>query len=228
MSNERLKPVERRAAPQPGNADAARGRLLDASAACFAARGYTGTSVRDITRRAHCNVGALTYHFGGKHNAYVAVFEERLDELTRRRVSALHALLSGKPPALATVVRTFALAFLEPLQGSARGRETMQLLLHEMVDGHLPANMIARQMMRPTLAALAEAIDRACPGIAPRRLALCCHSLISQLVHVLQIQRMHEHGRIDDLPAFDIDTTVQHIVCFTCAGVHASIEGSPP
>lgn len=212
--------------PDPGTADAARDRLLAAAAACFAAHGYAGTSVRDITTRARCNVGALTYHFGGKHKAYVAVFEQRLAELTGRRVAALRALLDGDTPALATVVQTFALAFLAPLHGSARGRETMMLLLHEMVDGHLPANMIARQMMRPTLAALAEAIDRACPGLAPDRLALCCHSLISQLVHVLQVQRMHEHGRIDELPAFDIDATVRHIVCFTCAGVRASAEGA--
>lgn len=212
----------------PGTADAARDRLLAAAAACFAARGYAGTSVRDITTRARCNVGALTYHFGGKHNAYVAVFEQRLDELTGRRVAALRALLDGDTPTLATVVQTFALAFLDPLHGSARGRETMMLLLHEMVDGHLPANMIARHMMRPTLAALAEAIDRACPGLLPDRLALCCHSLISQLVHVLQVQRMHEHGRIDALPALDIDTTVRHIVCFSCAGVRASIEGARP
>jgi AcrR family transcriptional regulator len=216
--------MDQRTRSDSGAADAARGRLLAAAAACFAARGYAGTSVRDITTRARCNVGALTYHFGGKHKAYVAVFEERLAELTSRRVAALRALLAGETPALATVVQTFAVAFLAPLHGSARGRETMLLLLHEMVDGHLPANMVARQMMRPTLAALAEAIDHACPGLAPERLALCCHSLISQLVHVLQVQRMHEHGRTDDLPTFDIDATVSHIVVFSCAGVRASLQ----
>jgi AcrR family transcriptional regulator len=215
-----------RAHSEPGTSDAARDRLLAAAAACFAARGYAGTSVRDITARARCNVGALTYHFGGKHKAYVAVFEQRLAELTGRRVAALRALLAGDPPELASVVHTFALAFLAPLHGSVRGRETMLLLLHEMVDGQLPANMIARHMMQPTLAALADAIDRACPGLSPERLALCCQSLIAQLVHVLQVQRLREHGRIDAVPAPDIDATVRHIVRFTCAGVRASIEGT--
>jgi AcrR family transcriptional regulator len=216
------------ARPEAGTAEVARDRLLAAAAACFAARGYAGTSVRDITARANCNVGALTYHFGGKHKAYEAVFEERLAQLTERRVAAMRALLAGDAPELHTVVEAFAVAFLDPLQGSARGRETMTLLLREMVDGHLPASFVAERMVHPTLDALARAIDRACPGLDRSRLALCCHSLVSQLVHVLQVQRMHERGRLTGLPPFDVEATVRHIVCFTCAGVRACAAAPAP
>lgn len=204
-----------------GQADDVRGRLLAAAAACFASKGYSGTTVRDITARADCNVSAVTYHFGGKRKVYVAVFEERLTDLTRHRVDALEVLMRSATPALERVIETFAVAFLDPLRGNERGRETMLLLLREMVDGHLPVSLVAERMVRPTVAALTQALDRACPGLEPARLSLCCHSLISQLVHVLHVQRLHERGRAADLPRFELSQTVQHIVHFTAAGVRA-------
>jgi len=206
--------------------DPARTRLLEAAAACFAAKGYSGTTVRDITSRAGCNVSAVTYHFGGKRKAYEAVYAQRLEDLTRRRVSALHRL--GPAPVLEDVIGTFASAFLAPLHGSERGRETMTLLLREMVDGHLPASLVAQRMVHPTLGALAQALDRACPGLDHRRRALCCHSLISQLVHVLQVQRMHERGRTGGLTGFDLHETVSHIVHFTAAGIRACAQDEAP
>jgi AcrR family transcriptional regulator len=212
----------------PGHEDAApdpaRRRLLDAAAACFARRGYAGTTVRDITTRARCNVGAVTYHFGGKHKVYVAVFEERLSELTRRRVGALGSL--GPAPALEQVIRTFAVAFLDPLQGSARGRETMMLLLRELVDGQLPASLVTERMVRPSLGALTQALERACPGLAREGLALCAQSLVSQLVHVLHLQRLHERGRASSVPPIDLERTLGHIVRFSAAGVRACREQS--
>lgn len=204
-----------------GNGDDSRHRLLEAAATCFAASGYSGTTVRDITARAGCNVSAVTYHFGGKRKVYEAVYHERLTELTRHRVSALAALLRGGAPTLERVIETFAVAFLGPLSGSERGRETMLLLLREMVDGHLPAHMVAERMVRPTLGALMQALDQACPGLDSRHLPLCCHSLVSQLVHVLQVQRLHERGRTGDLPRFELEETVRHIVHFSAAGMRA-------
>lgn len=204
-----------------GQVDDVRARLLAAAAACFANKGYSGTTVRDITTRAGCNVSAVTYHFGGKRKVYLAVFEERLSDLTRHRVDALEDLLRGTTPALERVIETFAMAFLDPLRGNERGRETMLLLLREMVDGHLPVSLVAERMVRPTVAALTQALDRACPGLEPLRLNLCCHSLIAQLVHVLHVQRLHERGRAADLPRFELSQTVHHIVHFTVAGVRA-------
>src|SRR5438270_11187590 len=46
-------------------------RLLDAALQEFAARGYDGTSVRDILTRAGVkNVAAINYYFQGKDNLY--------------------------------------------------------------------------------------------------------------------------------------------------------------
>jgi AcrR family transcriptional regulator len=206
----------------------ARSRLIQAAASCFAERGYSGTSVRDITAKADCNVGAITYYFGGKRGLYVATFEERFAELTKRRVGALRAL-SGEPNlGLERVLQTFAAAFLEPLTSDARGHETSMLLMREMVDGHLPTSLIADRMIHPTLGALINTLDQSCPGIARDRLQLCCHSLIFQLVHAMQMQRLHARSESARFPGFSIEDTVAHIVRFTAAGIRGYLEGGTP
>ena len=204
--------------------DRSRCRLLAAAGECFACKGYAGTTVRDITERAGCNVSAVNYHFGGKQNVYVALFEARLAELTRHRIDALRALDDDGQTSLERVIETFAVAFLAPMSGGERGRETMLLLLREMVDGQLPVSLLAEHLVRPTLEALSDALNRAVPGLRPDTLALCCHSLVSQLVHVLHVQRLHERERTADLPRFELDRTVRHIVRFSVAGVRACRE----
>ncbi|MBZ6075451.1 TetR/AcrR family transcriptional regulator [Microvirga puerhi] len=51
-------------------ADRTRQALLDAAIAVFSEKGYEGASVREITREAHANQAAITYHFGGKEGLY--------------------------------------------------------------------------------------------------------------------------------------------------------------
>jgi len=47
-----------------------RERLLDAAEKLFCQKGFEGTSIRDITAEAGCNIAAVNYHFGGKEKLY--------------------------------------------------------------------------------------------------------------------------------------------------------------
>ncbi|RKZ35469.1 MAG: hypothetical protein DRQ37_06300, partial [Gammaproteobacteria bacterium] len=165
MVNERLifagnHPLNREASYAAG--ELSRARLLDAAATCFAEQGYEGTSVRNITGRATCNVSAIKYYFGGKKELYVAVFNHRFQEITSRRVQALRALLDVDELGLEQVLETFAQVFLEPLTDQPRGQQTMKLFLRDMVESHLPEGMLLEMMIRPTLAALMDALAKAC------------------------------------------------------------------
>ena len=78
------------------------------------------------------------------------------------------------------------------------GCEAMDPVKTELTDTGLkvPADwssvfISADRMIRPTLGALMNTADQSCPGVARDRLQLCCHSLVSQLVHALQMQRLH-------------------------------------
>ncbi|HVZ78386.1 MAG TPA: TetR family transcriptional regulator [Gemmatimonadaceae bacterium] len=100
-------------------------RLLAAARDLFRRHGYDGTSVRDLTARAHVNLGAVTYYFGSKQALYHATlsavaepFAERIAEAARqpgppldRIVAALRAglaYLGEHPEAPAFLFRELA------------------------------------------------------------------------------------------------------------------------
>lgn len=55
-----------------------RQRLLHAAFDVFAARGFEAGTVREITDRAGANLAAVSYHFRGKEELYVAVIAQAL------------------------------------------------------------------------------------------------------------------------------------------------------
>lgn len=62
-----------------------RDRILAAASSLFAERGVDGVSIRDITSRAGVNLGAVTYHFGGKDELVAAVIQRRIVPLLEIR-----------------------------------------------------------------------------------------------------------------------------------------------
>lgn len=83
-----------------------RTRLLKASLAIFAHRDFEAVSVREIVEQAGVNIGAISYHFGGKQGLYLATAEFLADALqtqlgpllTQTRADAEHAdpVMAGK------------------------------------------------------------------------------------------------------------------------------------
>jgi len=61
-----------------------RERLIEAARELFAQDGFDAASVRDITARAHANLGAITYHFGSKEALYHTVIERFATPLADR------------------------------------------------------------------------------------------------------------------------------------------------
>jgi len=119
-----------------------RERLIEAGRQLFAQQGYDGASVREITRRARANLGAITYHFGSKEALYHAVIErfalplaDRLAEIASEARSPMERL--------ADVLRAF-------FDHIARHPEMPPMILRELASGRpLPApvaQVIARNV----------------------------------------------------------------------------------
>lgn len=70
-------------------------KLVAVAGRMFARRGYDGTSVRDITRAAGANLGAVTYYFGSKKALFGEVVFRKIAPL---RDEGAAVLKSGAPP----------------------------------------------------------------------------------------------------------------------------------
>lgn len=206
--------------PEPADQAPARERLLTAAATLFAERGFADAPVRDITRRADCNVAAVNYYFGSKDKLYVAVFHERLQELRERRITAMQALLHGPVPDIEQVLRTFAQAFVDPLIEGDTGRQTLQLFTREMLGSRLPRGMIIGEMVRPIADVFRDVVQRVYPTLPAETIQLCLHAVVGQLVHFLQAEKLFADAP-EQFFRPRMPEIIDHVVRFSTAGMRA-------
>ncbi|MDH4239218.1 MAG: CerR family C-terminal domain-containing protein [Phycisphaerae bacterium] len=202
-------------------------RLLDAAEQLFSDHGFEGTSVRDIASAAGCNIAAVNYYFGGKDKLYTEVWRRHLVQMRDARLHAIEQVMSesGGKPALEDLLRSFANAFLGPFRDESRSRRFMNLMAREMIDQRVPVNMFIDEVVKPTMSAVRGALLRACPGLDESKIWLLIVFLAGQLMHVVHVKTMFEQSEIAEIPAFDLNEAVDHIVKFSAAGIRAYANG---
>ena len=202
-------------------------RLLDAAEHLFSEHGFEGTSVRDIAAAAGCNIAAVNYYFGSKDKLYTEVWRRQLVQMRDTRIASIEKVMSqsGGNPHLEDLLSSYANAFLEPLVDESRGRRFIKLMTREMVDRHLSENMFVEELIIPTVTVLREALLRACPRLEQSKVWLVILSVVGQLIHVLGTKTMFEQTDNPELPEFDLNELVNHIVKFSAAGIRAYAEG---
>ena len=136
---------------QKPNSDASE-RIVKAALYLFATKGFSGTSVRDITSLANCNVAAINYHFKNKDNLYVKVFITELQRLKDFRINGLNTIMTEKSNniTLKELIYTFCHLFLDPIINQSSGKYLTKLWTREMLDNRLPNGMIIENMIKPT------------------------------------------------------------------------------
>jgi AcrR family transcriptional regulator len=209
-----------------GNCDSERpvhDRLLDAAENLFSEHGFEGASVRDIASAAGCNIAAVNYYFGGKDKLYTEVWRRQLLQMRDARLQAIEQVMyeSGGKPVLEDLLRAFANAFVGPFRDERRSRRFMNLMAREMIDQHVPVNLLVDEVVKPTMGAIRAALLRACPGLEESRISLLIVFLVGQLMHVVHIKALFEKLEISEMPAFDLNEAVDHIVKFSAAGIRA-------
>lgn len=131
------------------NEDETRSRLHHEARRLFALHGFRGASVRDITRAAQANLGAITYHFGSKEALHTAVVESVFAQLVERVEAAAREPTTGANR-LRSVVRALFTFFRET-------PEAPRLVLHELAaGGGIPP--VARPYIRRNLSAIAQVV----------------------------------------------------------------------
>jgi hypothetical protein len=82
--------------------------------------------------------------------------------------------------------------------------------------------MFVDEVMKPTITAMHRALVKTCPGLNESKILPVVFSIVGQLVHLVHIKAMFEHGNDDlDLPMLDSDEVINHVVIFSAAGIRA-------
>jgi AcrR family transcriptional regulator len=91
-----------------------RRQILDVALEAFAARGYAGTSMREIAAAAGVTKPVLYLHFASKERIYFALLEEISGALTRRGADAMGADAPARERVRAAIAAFFAFAEERP------------------------------------------------------------------------------------------------------------------
>ena len=201
-------------------------RLLDSAERLFCEKGFDGTSIRDITSQAKCNVAAVNYHFGGKENLYNEVFHRHMRTLRDVRIASINSVMSQTQGevTLEQLLRAFAMAFIEPLLDESQGRRFMKLMVREILNPRLPKRMFAEEVAVPTITALGRAITAVNPGLGQKEIVMCIISVIGQLIHAIHLSEIFGAEEDVGLPVPNLAEMVDHIVDFSVAGVRAMVK----
>lgn len=121
-----------------------RARLLDATVATLADKGYARTTTTEIARRARVSRGAQLHHFPTKDDLVTAAVEHLLEQRRHEFLTAFAKLPTGKNRATAAIELLWSMisgptyfAWLEVLVAArtdARLRRTVQGIVRRFID----------------------------------------------------------------------------------------------
>jgi AcrR family transcriptional regulator len=202
-------------------------RILDAAEAIFAQKGYSATSIRDITELAECNIAAVNYHFNGKENLYKEIFERKTTILRDRRVKAINDFMAQNPknPDLESFLRMYASAFFEPIIDNSVTFSFFHLMMREWVAQILPHTMFREKVITPITNSTVEALVKTVPNLSYEQALHCTNSLMSQLINALRQMHMVSSHLNPGSSEFPLEQTIEHIVKFSTAGIRAIANG---
>ena len=203
-----------------------RKRILDVAEELFAEKGFTGTSIREVTKRAGCNLAAVNYYFHGKENLYVEVFQRHMHTIRDQRINSIRRILLNQTEqtALEALLQSFATEFLEPFREDGTGNRLMKLMMKERNEPHLSNQIFIDEVIQPVKNIMKDALIRICPGLHDTEADLCIHSIVGQLTHVLQARDLFKGMDITTAPVLDLPKALEHVVKFSAAGIRQYLK----
>lgn len=193
-----------------------RQRLIDASARLFAERGFSKVTVREICQRAHANVAAVNYHFGGKDGLYQEIVSAAIRTMQSTTEEIRDAGARKAPEEqLAIFVRVFLSRVAEHRDGWIH-----QLMMQEIRDPTPALERVVKAVVRPRLDYLAGIVARIlhCAPTDDR----VQHAVMSVQVQCLAMfnERIGQFQPFTLTPK-KLDTLADHITRFSIAGIRA-------
>lgn len=174
-------------------AETTRERILRAAERIYAASGFHGMSLRDVTLLAGVNLAAVNYHFGSKDKLIHALADRRLTPINVERLACLGKLREkhGRQP---IPVRELVGALVDPMfkalrQGRNNRAIMVRLVAQMLIDDPRRFSQLHRVFYKDILDTYHEELQRTLP-------ALSAHQVYARFYcafcTVLGLRLMHE------------------------------------
>lgn len=173
--------------------ESTRERILCAAERIYAASGFHGMSLRDVTLLAGVNLAAVNYHFGSKDKLIFALADRRLTPINSERLERLDKLRKkhGREP---IPVRELVGALIDPMfkalrQGKNTRAITVRLVAQMMIDDPRRFAQIHKTFYKPVLDCYHTELQRTIPQLQSHQVNA---RFFCAFATVLGIRLMHE------------------------------------
>jgi AcrR family transcriptional regulator len=208
------------AAEPPGDT---KSRLLRVAERLFAAHGFAGVSVRQLTAAAGVNLAAVNYHFGSKEGLLAAIFERHCRPINEERLRRLGdcAERATRPPLLEQIIA----AFIEPALASSADRGGGATFTRLRATLSVEHNELARALIARYFDATSQrfvgALARALPHLPRAELFWRFHFLLGALYYSTIDPSRIAHLSDGLCDAGDVEAVLTQMVPFIAAGFRA-------
>ena len=198
-------------------------RILDAAESLMGDKGFTSTSMRDITAAAKVNLASVNYHFGSKEALLAAVLERRLQPINEMRLKLLDELeleTTDTEPRHHKIVRAF---LSPPFDQQQRLDETFLRLLGRL---HSETNDDFRQAFMSeyelVFQRFAVALQRSLPHLTNSNLPWRMLFMVGSMAFTMSWgQSMMKREETEIKTSVEV---LEELIAFTCAGLAAPIR----
>lgn len=175
------------------SSETTRERILRAAERIYAASGFHGMSLRDVTLLAGVNLAAVNYHFGSKDKLILAMADRRITPINSERMERVKELRSRhgeQAIPLQDLVAALVDPMLKALRQSRNNRAIMvRLVAQMMIDDPKRFSQIHRVFYKDVLDCYHEELQRTLPHLTAHQVYtrfFCAFSM------VLGLRLMHE------------------------------------
>jgi len=200
-------------------------KLIDAAESVFAAHGFHGASVREITHAAGSNVSSVNYHFGSKEALFIAMIRRRAAPINKRRIELLEDTLrtnGAAPLSMRQIVACIVQPMIDGFMGEDRTQQANFLRALNRVMSEEIAFMasLREEVFAEVIARFGSELARSLSDL-PREMIATCFTYIGTSLSIV-MQSLSKQCECADAPADSPDS--RYLLSYIAGGLEAIVS----
>ncbi|MBA4418779.1 MAG: DUF1956 domain-containing protein [Syntrophus sp. (in: bacteria)] len=205
-------------------------RILEAAGKIFAARGFQGTTVRDICSEADVNIAAVSYHFRDKKNLYFDTLKY-WQAAAFQKYPHIRETDASLPPE--DRLRAFVFQFVSRMLNDGNASWFGKLMAKEVIEPTEALDIVVEEAVRPSFEILRSIVTELIGNVSDERtIRLCCASIIGQSLYFFYSQPVIAKLFSGNTPGFtEPELIADHVARFSVNAIKAfaiQMKGDTP